>query len=1099
MRNLKKILALVLALMMVLSVMVFASAANYDDYSDKDQVSPEYAEAVEVLTGMDIFWGSENSFYPKSNVTRAEVATLLYRIMTGDITGSQVGIYKDYGMFDDVSEDNWFAGYVNYAANGELVVGVGDNKYNPKGNVTGYEWITMLLRAIGYDANGEISGSTWKITAASLAKQAGILGSFNEATLNSALTREQVAYLLFNAIQARKVNYTNAFGYRPSSLGYTIAWDMFRLAKTGTISIDAWGRPGYVWYGESSSTATPNTANYSSTADTLYATMEEAPVKTYNTAVTECDVATDVGIRTTKTYTTYTNGVENDGSKTIRATATTATIGEQGRLTEVYDDVIVYIDTLFAFVTDVNETTYDNAGHVRRYATMDLGVYVADNRAQEITLTNYEGDWDYTEGTALLINAVTVDEDDHAAILEGDDQHVEIVEEATSFVGSQSNRGHNAGQHIVDGDTYDDAFCLHLDTAGLDTTRHNWWLDQYGNLIAITDISRNSYVVLKDLIWIQGRPGYAEATLINMDGTEYTAEVATIDGDSNYDEDDTTGFGWNSDNFVPELEDAANIGFWGNSANVSTDSRYNGLYEGYALYYVTTNDDGSVNLDGYDDNGTPGNFSDNTYWVDYEDNATINTTTTAILDSTGNVVVHLDNSTQFIVNNGDGTYSTYNRNNLPEFIEDSVEVFYDGVATNANTRIANCVYIKSYTLEQDIGKHLFVTNDNWWDHELSNGATEYELRGSYVDGESRVVYTTNENIKDYLTANVGKLFHVTIDARTGYITAVTLVNERTDEGSPNDQCSPGGLLCDYLSYEDENDIVIGNGAVVFDRESYDYDEATLVVSENVEQVDSVEEAVEEGLGIWVTYNDTEYNQGVTYYIGEKLNTSVALNVTADDGTVEKDDNYATNNTWNYTSDEDDIADVLTYTVADENAVVVMPSGTANTGRTSYTDNINNSNPGRSVTVWNEAGTKSAPYTISLTWVTSNKAIDNLDKVELNGEEVDTANGYKTLAEAIENATEMNLPAAGTYTELKVRVYTTLCSDGWNYTAGDVKWASTKTAAQDLELTPQGNPANCDADGAPVTLSGADAGTYVVIALEDYGDVAYFAYYMTESA
>ena len=48
MRNLKKILALVLALMMALSVMVFASAANYDDYSDKDQISEEYAEAVEV-------------------------------------------------------------------------------------------------------------------------------------------------------------------------------------------------------------------------------------------------------------------------------------------------------------------------------------------------------------------------------------------------------------------------------------------------------------------------------------------------------------------------------------------------------------------------------------------------------------------------------------------------------------------------------------------------------------------------------------------------------------------------------------------------------------------------------------------------------------------------------------------------------------------------------------------------------------------------------------------------------------------------------------------------------------------------------------------
>ena len=1090
MRNLKKILALVLALMMVLSVMVFASAANYDDYSDKDQISEEYAEAVEVLTGMDIFWGSENSFYPKSNVTRAEVATLLYRVMTTDVSGSQVGIYKDYGMFDDVLETNWFAGYVNYSANNEYVVGVGDNKYNPKGNVTGYEWITMLLRAIGYDANGEISGSDWKITAAGLAKKAGILEGFNEATLNSALTREQVAYLLFNAIQASQVYYTPALNYYIDDLP-SIGVENFDLASTKLTSVDEWGRPGYYWYADVDADAAKEAG------EATYATIEEAPVKTYNTAVTECDVATDVGIRTTKTYTTYTNGVENDGSKTIRATATTATIGEQGRLTEVYADRIVYIDTLFAFVTDVNETTYDNAGHVRRYATMDLAVYVNGNNPQMVVETNYYGDWEYTVGTALLINAVTVDEDDHAAILEGDDQHVEIVEEATSFVGSQSNRGHNAGQHIVDGDTYDDAFCLHLDTAGLDTTRHNWWLDQYGNLIAITDISRNSYVVLKDLIWIQGRPGYAEATLINMDGTEYTAEVATIDGDSNYDEDDTTGFGWNSDNFVPELEDAANIGFWGNSANVSTDSRYNGLYEGYALYYVTTNDDGSVNLDGYDDNGTPGNFSDNTYWVDYEDNATINTTTTAILDSTGNVVVHLDNSTQFIVNNGDGTYSTYNRNNLPEFIEDSVEVFYDGVATNANTRIANCVYIKSYTLEQDIGKHLFVTNDNWWDHELSNGATEYELRGSYVDGESRVVYTTNENIKDYLTANVGKLFHVTIDARTGYITAVTLVNERTDEGSPNDQCSPGGLLCDYLSYEDENDIVIGNGAVVFDRESYDYDEATLVVSENVEQVDSVEEAVEENLGIWVTYNPTEYNQGVTYYIGEKLNTSVALDVDAKDGEVEKAANYAASHTWNYTSDEDDTADVLTYTVADENAVVVLPDDSANTGRTSYTDNINDSNPGRSVTVWNEAGTDSEEYTISLTWVKSNTAVGKLISVSLNSTQVGTMpKGYDTIAEAVENAVSITLPVDTSTVQLRVR------ADLW----GHVAYGNSKDGA--LELTDTnfaGDYIQFNGDTeTTVNVATTDVtnGGYVVIRLANGNvtptDYGYYAFVFTSS-
>ncbi len=216
MRNLKKILALVLALMMVLSVMVFASATNLEDYADSEQVSEEYAEAVDVLSGMGILKGSEGKLYPKDYVQRSHVSTMIYRMMSTDVADAQVHIYEDYGMFDDVSEDNWFAGFVNYSANNELVKGVGDNKFNPSGYMTGYELITILLRAIGYDQNNEISGSDWKITAAGLAKQAGILGDFNETTLGSYLTREQIAYLMFNALtEANIVEYTPAFGYQP--------------------------------------------------------------------------------------------------------------------------------------------------------------------------------------------------------------------------------------------------------------------------------------------------------------------------------------------------------------------------------------------------------------------------------------------------------------------------------------------------------------------------------------------------------------------------------------------------------------------------------------------------------------------------------------------------------------------------------------------------------------------------------------------------------------------------------------------------------------------------------------------------------------------
>lgn len=52
----------------------------------------------------------------------------------------------------------------------------------------------------------------------------------------------------------------------------------------------------------------------------------------------------------------------------------------------------------------------------------------------------------------------------------------------------------------------------------------------------------------------------------------------------------------------------------------------------------------------------------------------------------------------------------------------------------------------------------------------------------------------------------------------------------------------------------------------------------------------------------------------------------------------------------------------------------------------------------------------------------------------------------------------------------------------------MKWASDKEAASDLEF---GTPAAFS--GTEIPLTGANKGTYVVIQLEHYGDVAFYAY------
>ena len=52
MRNLKKVLSLVLCVAMLLSVMVMGTGAA--SFTDQDEFSDNYAEAAEVLTGMGI-------------------------------------------------------------------------------------------------------------------------------------------------------------------------------------------------------------------------------------------------------------------------------------------------------------------------------------------------------------------------------------------------------------------------------------------------------------------------------------------------------------------------------------------------------------------------------------------------------------------------------------------------------------------------------------------------------------------------------------------------------------------------------------------------------------------------------------------------------------------------------------------------------------------------------------------------------------------------------------------------------------------------------------------------------------------------------------
>ena len=909
----KKVLSLVLCVAMLLSVMVMGTGAAF---TDEDDFSPQYAEAAEVLTNLKVMQGyDDGSFLPQRNITRAQVATLIYRAVTGDVNDTQTGLYTDWDKFDDVQADDWFAGYVNYCANGELIKGFTPDTFGPNKNVTGYQVLAMILRAVGYDQNDEFTGPGWEIRTATTAKELGLLKNVQETTLGQPASRELVAELIFQAMNVPMVQYNLIVkDYVPVKDKETLGEKVFDLAVTD--DTDVWGRPATVWYADN--------GKYGTDKETIYATIEEEALATFTEATSECDIATALDVDKTTHVAYWNNGVVADKDYTINPTVTKDDIGAQGTLIEVYADRIIQIDTYLALVTDVNEATYDDAGHEKTPASSNIQVWGLD-KITSGTIDSVA----YDDGAYILVN-----------YNQSSDKEVQgfyDVQEAESFVGAQTQIWYNASQHTIDGTTYDDAAHYAKDDADNNTEDFTWFLDQYGNVIGSVAIDRTGYAVLKDIVWNVGTPGYAEATLVYMDGSEATVEVVEFDGITTW---GTTAGSWSRwmNDAEPTLEDST-----ASFPGVSTDTKYNELYEGYALYQVYTYDDGTVKLDGYN-------------VINYDQASMIDTDSHRIVTNTGSIIV--DDSTQFLVKNEDNTYTTYTLSTVPSFA-DSAQIYY----TVNEDGIADRVYVKSGIEKAELGDYLYVTTDNYY----RIAGTDHYYMSVVIDGVDRTIATT-QDVVEYLAANEGKVFAVdwTLNPylqHYGFVKEARLVNEAVDNTVTSPVTSEGNI--NYLT----GTVTFGNNVIVDGASSYRITSDTVFVGG-----DAVNKDVYADNGIWVAYSfDGQKNVADVIYIGEKLDESTALTVDSavDADIVANKDSAGKITGYTVTYAKDVTEDTLTYTASDANSVV---NGTdldnlnpANAELHAFPDSVVSGNASRDVQVWNEAGTDFANYKITLNW------------------------------------------------------------------------------------------------------------------------------------
>ena len=191
MKNLKKVLAMVLAFACTFTM--FAGAKVFEDVP----AGSDYSEAITMLSDLGIIQGKDDGkYHPEDTITRAEACALIARMMTGDPNVSQ---YVGAQNFSDVVSGSWKDSAIGYCYINNIVIGVGNNRFEPDRAITDAEFITMVVRAMGYETPDMVQG--YPYTYMSNAQAIGLMDGVDMVANTDALRGED-AQVIYNALFA---------------------------------------------------------------------------------------------------------------------------------------------------------------------------------------------------------------------------------------------------------------------------------------------------------------------------------------------------------------------------------------------------------------------------------------------------------------------------------------------------------------------------------------------------------------------------------------------------------------------------------------------------------------------------------------------------------------------------------------------------------------------------------------------------------------------------------------------------------------------------------------------------------------------------------
>ena len=179
----RKALSLILAFAMAVSLLTVGASAAEPTYGD---TAGHWAEAsIERWSGYGIIQGSNGKFDPDGQLTCAQLATILARLL-------KLPAAKDAGFIDNPA-DAWYYDAINRCAAAGILKGNGDGTVTPNASITRERAMVMLGRALGIEPieNPNLTQFTDGAQVASYAR--GMLAALIRAGIVGGVTADQLA------------------------------------------------------------------------------------------------------------------------------------------------------------------------------------------------------------------------------------------------------------------------------------------------------------------------------------------------------------------------------------------------------------------------------------------------------------------------------------------------------------------------------------------------------------------------------------------------------------------------------------------------------------------------------------------------------------------------------------------------------------------------------------------------------------------------------------------------------------------------------------------------------------------------------------------